>query len=321
MKSDHFRFEKVDRSFLRNFYTPRVGETRIGDLIQTACTADTKFCILGIEESIGPQKNGGLPGAENAFKSFLLRFLNMQANRHITADEVCLMGRISCHNGVAMDLPSLVEELDSFVLETLKKAHHEQATLIVIGGGHNNAYPIVRYFEEQTKKISVLNVDPHADCRALEGRHSGNPFSYAISENRIHSYSVIGLHKAYNNESILNFLDQHKCYYSFFDDHLLDMCTEFDRVITNFDPQGIAGIELDMDAIAFSPSSAFTPSGLRFEEARYFIAKCAKHLSPVYLHLPEAAPNNEQEERISGKMLAYLVHDFIIHHSSMRKIE
>lgn len=320
MSSAHFKFEEFDRTFLRKFYTPRNGETRIGDVVQTQCNANTKFCILGIEESIGPQKNGGLAGAEHAFRTFLHRFLNMQANRHIASDEICLIGRISFENDLNVDLNTpLVEELDLLVLETLKNKHSENATLIVIGGGHNNAYPILRYFDENNKKIAVINVDPHGDCRALEGRHSGNPFSYAISEKRIDSYSVLGLHKAYNNESILSFLDEHKCYYSFFEDHLLNMCAEFDHVISKLQTNKTVGIELDMDSIAYSPSSAFTPSGLRFEEARYFISKCAEILSPIYLHLPEAAPKNEQEERISGKMLAYLVHDFIVLHATSKK--
>jgi formiminoglutamase len=59
------------------------------------------------------------------------------------------------------------------------------------------------------------------------------------------------------------------------------------------------------------PSSAFTPSGFSVEQARYFIQSISSHTSCSYLHLPEAAPTNEGEEKITGKALAYLVWDFI----------
>jgi formiminoglutamase len=59
------------------------------------------------------------------------------------------------------------------------------------------------------------------------------------------------------------------------------------------------------------PSSAYTPSGFSVENARNYIRKLAHHKKCVYLHLPEGAPTNIQEEKIVGKTLAYLVWDFI----------
>ena len=54
---------------------------------------------------------------------------------------------------------------------------------IIVGGGHNNAYGIIKGSAlALNKKINVLNIDAHADFRPLEGRHSGNGFSYAFHE-------------------------------------------------------------------------------------------------------------------------------------------
>jgi formiminoglutamase len=151
----------------------------------------------------------------------------------------------------------------------------------------------------------------------MEGRHSGNPFSYEMNNGHLNSYSVMGLHKAYNNETILDFLDKNKCKYSFYDDLISgkgsfkDELADFVHQLKGNQPMGL---ELDMDAIAHSPSSAFSPSGFSSEEARYYVSTCSKELAPVYLHLPEAAPMNEQEEKISGKLLAYLTYDFMINH-------
>lgn len=76
-------------------------------------------------------------------------------------------------------------------------------------------------------------------------------------------------------------------------------------------PTTTYGIELDMDCIRFMPSSAFTPSGFSVEQARYFIHAIANLPNCGYLHLPEAAPMDDIEEKITGKTLAYLVWDFI----------
>ena len=80
---------------------------------------------------------------------------------------------------------------------------------IVIGGGHNNAYPIIKTISESfNQAIHVFNLDPHADCRALEGRHSGNSFSYAKEHGFIDQYTVFGLHKNYNSEFIYSYLEK-----------------------------------------------------------------------------------------------------------------
>jgi formiminoglutamase len=66
-----------------------------------------------------------------------------------------------------------------------------------------------------------------------------------------------------------------------------------------------------MDCIAGMPSSAFTPSGFTLEQARTYVRKMALLPNVCYLHLPEAAPVNASDAKITGKALAYLTWDFI----------
>ena len=51
------------------------------------------------------------------------------------------------------------------------------------------------------------------------------------------------------------------------------------------------GIEIDMDAIAYMPSSAFSPSGWSLDQIRTLLLKLG-HIKPqiAYLNLTEAAP-------------------------------
>ena len=54
---------------------------------------------------------------------------------------------------------------------------------IIIGGGHNNAYGNIKGLAlAKGKPVNAINFDAHSDFRIMEGRHSGNGFSYAFEE-------------------------------------------------------------------------------------------------------------------------------------------
>ena len=311
----NFQFYPAANDQLLNWTSIREGELKLGQTIQTTVTNETKFILLGIEESIGPQSNLGLAGAENGFLSFIKRFVNIQSNQFLSGHEICFIGTIrqksdftSIENGRIA-----IEELDALVSQTIIEHSNDSIIPIIIGGGHNNAYPIIKASHStKASKIDVINLDPHADCRALEGRHSGNPFSYALKNAFIEKYTVLGLHMGYNSTFILDFLNNKNCNFTFYDNYLtnrtqllMDLQTEISEMRHSI------GFELDLDAIAYMPSSAFSPSGWTIDEARAYIQTCAKAKNIAYLHLPEGAPNSMDEEKIVGKALSYLVYDFI----------
>jgi formiminoglutamase len=311
----NFQFRPSTQEQLLNWTSVRQGETKLGQKIQTEISKKTRFVLLGIEESIGPQTNFGLPGAENGFSSFIQRFVNLQSNDFLTGDEICLIGSIqqlkefsTIENGKIA-----LEELDDLVYKTLKNCIQNSIIPIVIGGGHNNAFPLIQAMHSiKNSKIDVINLDPHADCRALEGRHSGNPFSYAMKHKFLEKYAVLGLHMAYNSSFILDFLKYNNCTHTFFDLYLSDrtlVYKDLQREISTM--QNPIGFEIDLDAIAHMPSSAFSPSGWTIDETRVYIQTCAKTENIAYLHLPEGAPNSLNEEKVVGKTLSYLVYDFI----------
>jgi len=186
---------------------------------------------------------------------------------------------------------------------------------IIIGGGHNNAYPIIKtIYTVLQSKLNVVNLDPHADCRIEEGRHSGNPFSFAFSNGYIDEYTVLGLHKAYNSEYLLSYLDANKFQYTFFDDYIGNPALyrkDILEVAEELSGSTAIGIDLDLDAIQHMPTSAYSPSGISVEDARFY-ARIMGSLDNVrYFHLPEGAPKNTDEDKIIGKTLAYLVWEFI----------
>lgn len=312
----NFNFTAFAEAELQCLVYKRIGETRIGENISTEVNSTTRFVILGIEEDIGPQTNGGNPGAKNAFKAALSKFVNMQSNRFLSGSEICIIGTVTQSKPFESITKghSTIEELDELIFNILTPYFKQNLIPIVIGGGHNNAYPIIKsYYSSKSAKLDVINLDPHADCRPLEGRHSGNPFSYAKVNGYLNHYSVLGLHKAYNNSKTLSFLDQNNFFYQFFED-FIDSPSLFKESLAKVINQNSEeiGIELDLDAIKDMPSSAYTPSGFTIEDARSYIRTLAKsRRKTAYFHLPEGAPTNEKENLIIGKTISYLLHDFI----------
>ena len=314
--SPDFEFFPANTKTFKEGVSFRKQESKLGERFSEIDDPACKFALIGIEEDLGPQANFGLPGTANAWNAFLNFFGNIQSNEFLNGNELGIYGSIRQITPFKTidEAQSLIPGLDLLVEKHLTQIFNKGLIPIVIGGGHNNAYPIIKALSTHYgEAANIINLDPHADCRPTDVRHSGNPFSFALQEGLIKNYTVLGLHQNYNSQYILDFLRQNACTFSFFDDYILNpakFIVDLDKYIQSKAGQSI-GIELDMDSIANMPSSAISPSGLTLENARYYIQKLGTNLKCHYLHLPEAAPSNSIEEKLVGKSLTYLVSDFI----------
>jgi formiminoglutamase len=296
----------------------RNGETKLGERVALLSSwdelgsANAKFVLLGIPEDIGVRANAGIAGAASMWRSSLVAFLNIQSNRFLNGDEVLILGHFEINEPEDSSVKGLrdkVAEIDSLVYPIIEKIVAAGKIPIVIGGGHNNAYPMIKGTSLAHKSpIAVLNVDAHADLRELEGRHSGNGFSCALKENYLNNYFMYGLHQNYNNEAILNQIDTNpKLKAVFFDDILTG--ADFNSLVNEIG--SIAGLEIDLDCIQNVLSSAETPSGFAVNDIRKLILTSAKKFS--YLHLSEGATRmlDGRVSKLTSKLVAYLVSDFV----------
>jgi formiminoglutamase len=316
MKTANFEFISFTKENLLALTNVREGETKLGEVVQTGFSSAAKYVLIGVQEDIGPQANYGNAGAKNTFQVVLKRFLNMQSNRRLVGGNITCAGYVKqlTEFSTIEQGRKQVEELDDLLIEILTPIFRNNQIPILVGGGHNNAYPLIASFNKaHNKALEVVNCDPHADCRRLEGRHSGNPFSYAREHGFLSFYTILGLHGAYNSENMLNYLNEQGFYYSYFEEYMKmpsKMTADLQTIIIRSDDY--LGVELDMDSIKNMPSSAYTPSGIEVEHARLYLMKLASSKRKMaYLHLPEAAPVTEDEEKIVGKTIAYLIHDFV----------
>lgn len=295
-------------------------------------STNTKFVLIGIPEDIGIRANMGRGGAHTAWKPALDSFLNQQSNVFLNGNDCCVLGHVfvedlmerSNHFNLKtethiLELRKLVSELDNRVCMIISKVIKANKIPIIIGGGHNNTFPIIRACSEVlSKKINVINCDPHTDFRPQEGRHSGNGFSYAFYENYINKYAVFCMHEQYNTNDVLKIFTKHNShlYYSTYEDVFVREQKTFTDTLNQtigFVKEEACGIEIDLDAITNVPSSAKTSSGLSPVQARQYVYQSAKQLPTLYFHIAEGAPilSHIKADNKTGKLIAYLISDFI----------
>lgn len=324
--------------YIRSLTRSRENETKIGERVKwiTNYPDDLKNCsakyvLLGLPEDIGVRANFGRGGADTAWKPALENILNLQSNAFFGGDDLLVLGHIDfddllneaaslVDSTATIELRNLVETIDNRVFEVVKDIISLGKIPLVIGGGHNNAYPLIKAaaVNSEEQYVNVVNCDPHTDFRPLEGRHSGNGFSYAYHHHLLNNYAVLGMHESYNTDGVIRFFDQHpdRLLYRTFEDVFIAENYSFEEAMNScfeFCSGNKCGVELDLDAITNVPSSAKTSSGLSPVQARRFVYQAGKKLDIAYLHIAEGAPvlAHIKADNKTGKLIAYLVADFI----------
>lgn len=332
-------FTLADLAKATNF---RSGEVKFGekmtvvppdqDVVAFLKECPQQFVLFGIPEDIGVRANYGRPGAATAWQSAIGSIANIQHNRFCKGSQLLVLGQLDVAEEMqaiqALDfnitadrkkMSELVVKIDKEVAHIITQIVLAGKIPIVIGGGHNNAYGNIKGTAlAKGKPINAVNFDAHSDFRILEGRHSGNGFSYAFSEGFLQRYFIFGLHESYTSKSVLKELKdlENRVHFNTYDEVNIRREKNFEnelQVAHDFIKDGCYGIEIDLDAIPNIPSSAMTLSGFSVEELRRFIYYFGKHKNAVYLHICEGAPSlgNEKNSHLVGKLIGYLITDFL----------
>lgn len=323
-------------------------ETKLGERLQVISNPENfeqslqeskaKFVLFGIPEDIGVKANYGLGGTGTAWDAFLSSFVNIQSNDFLEGSDILLLGRFDF-----TEIESLIEtnahnfdervdayrhavnQVDEAVEPLIKLITQYNKIPIAIGGGHNNAYPLIKGAAKGLYKagqiplasINCINLDAHADFRPLEGRHSGNAFSYAEEDGFLQKYCVIGIHENYLTQNIwMDVVNNPFIDFITYEDIFIHEKRNFLESIahaTTFTEDTYTGIELDLDCIENTLSSAATPSGVDPLHARQFISYAAADSKTAYLHICEGDSLLADGRRNAtiGKLIAYLVSDFL----------
>ncbi|MGZ5220171.1 MAG: formimidoylglutamase [Chitinophagaceae bacterium] len=297
-----------------------------------------KYVLFGVPEDIGTRANQGVGGTDTAWLSFLQFFLNIQSNDFLSGDDIVLAGHFDFGDIqylIDRTAQSEDEKLEAYrhavttidnEVEKMAKVITEQKKIpIVIGGGHNNAYALIKGTAKGWHKadkiplaqINCINLDAHSDYRPLEGRHSGNPFRYAEEDGYLHKYCVIGLHENYLPQNIwMDIVNNPFIDCITYEDIFLHGKRTFMQAVahaTGFTEDTLTGIEVDLDAVQNTLSSAITPVGISPVHARQYVSFAAADAKPAYLHICEGATrlSDGRTDGTTGKLISYLVSDFV----------
>ncbi len=332
-------FRQSDLAKVTNF---RSGEIKFGEKMLTVPkgidpetfmkSCDAPYVLFGIPEDIGVRANYGRPGTASAWESSIKSIVNIQHNRFCKGNRILVLGSLDVKQEmeevVGLDfnliddrakLSSLVERIDKEVAHIIFTIVKSGKTPIIIGGGHNNAYGNIKGTAlANGKPINAINFDAHSDFRILEGRHSGNGFSYAFEEGFLKKYFIFGLHESYTSKSVLDVIKKldDRVRYNTYDEVNIRKEKDFDEELVGalaFIKTDKFGIEIDLDALPNIASSAMTMSGYSVEETRLFVNYFAKHPNAAYIHICEGAPDlgEEKNNHLIGKLIGYLVTDFV----------
>ena len=342
----HFKtYHKTDILSLTHI---RKFETKLGEMVASdqrqrkaeELIAETKaqYVIFGIPEDVGVRANLGKGGSDSAWFSFLDAFLNIQSNDFLSGENILVAGHFDFNEeqklinvNAATEEEKitayrfLVSKIDEEVEELVKIITQHNKIPVIIGGGHNNAYPAIKGAAKGLHKadlvplaqINCINLDAHTDYRPKEGRHSGNPFRYADEDGYLNKYCVIGIHENYLQQNVwIDVVNNPFMDCITFEDIFIHEKRNFIQAVshaTGFTEDNYTGIELDLDSIQNTLSSASTPSGITPLHARQYLNYVGMDAKVAYLHICEGATKLATGETNSstGKLISYLVSDFI----------
>lgn len=336
------KYDVLHNTTIRRFET-KLGERIIGkepdktieELLQNK---NISYVIFGVPEDIGVKANLGMGGTNTVWQDFVPNFLNIQSNDWIDGNSIALLGHFDFS-----ELQLLIEQNATNYHEKLEAFRHAVNTIdteveqlvglitkhnkmpIIIGGGHNNAYGCIKGAAKgwhkagiiAQPKINCINFDAHADFRPMEGRHSGNAFRYAMHDGYLDKYYLLGLHENYIQQNVwrdllaIDAID----FTTYEDIFLYEKRTLIQATAkaTDFTNNSLVGIEVDVDSIRNTLSSAMSPIGFSTNEARQLIHYTTLGCKPAYMHICEGASSlqNGLSNHLIGKLISYLVSDFI----------
>ncbi len=303
-----------------------------GNTIEFLKKCEAQYVLFGIPEDVGVRANFGRPGTASAWKSAISSIANIQHNRFCKGSQIIILGTLDVSEEMEeakdldfhltsdrLKLSALVEKIDKDVVHIITSIIKCGKTPIIIGGGHNNAYGNIKGTALALgKPINAINFDAHSDYRILEGRHSGNGFSYAYEEGFLKKYFIFGLHENYTSKNVLDILKkiEERVNYNTYDEIKVRQEKNFQHEMQyalDFIKNDAYGIEIDLDSLPNIATSAMTMSGFSVEELRQFISFFGKNPNATYLHICEGAPElgEEKNNHLIGKLIGYLITDFI----------
>ena len=277
--------------------------------------------ILGVPQDLGVQRNGGRTGAADApraIREHLARLTVSSGPDELPPERMILdAGDVKCE-GCSLEQ---IQERQFEVVSTLLSIAE---TVIVLGGGHDIAYPNGRALAAVSGSIGIVNVDAHLDVRPMiehDGQHlshSGSPFRQLLenadvgipdgcfTEFGIQPFVAAAHHVRYVQDSghhVMMLEDVRSAGIDTAFGHALRSAAAAESIYCSFD--------LDAVASAYAPGvSAPATDGFTAGDVMKLVRLAAAHPSCRLLDIVEANPRYDADARtmrLAAHMMAHAV--------------
>ena len=215
------------------------------------------------------------------------------------------------------DLEASHQVITELTYQLLQSAHFP----VWLGGGHDLAFAhgsaVLKYSQEQGKKLGIINLDAHFDLRPLvEGKgHSGSPFFQLASNhpNEFH-YLALGIQRAANPKSLFETAAQLQADFVEIEQFNLANWAAVSQQVQSFlDRVDAIYLTVDLDGFssAFAPGvSAPSPMGFDPEVAFKVFDLVAKSKKLISLDVVELNPAYHQDlatARLAARCVEYIL--------------
>jgi agmatinase len=208
--------------------------------------------------------------------------------------------------------PPVIEKSSEAMLKTLyqrtKTLLDHEKFVVTVGGEHSLSYAPIKAHAEKYQKITVLQLDAHAD---LQNAYEGNPFSHASIMARLQEHEgvekivSVGI-RSMSSQELLK-LDRQN---TFFSHQIFENPLWIDQALEKL--TGFIYITFDLDVFDSSlmPSTGTPePGGLQWNETLQFLKRVFKEKSVVGFDVVELCPNsaNKAPDYLAAKLIYKLL--------------
>lgn len=298
---------------------PRIGHFLV-DARSVPSTAKTVVVLIGVPQDIGVARNNGRPGAAeapSAIRASLKKLATSQIQDVVEQGLLSIvdMGDISTEG-------KTLEQIHDVQHDVVKRVVTRGHIPVVLGGGHDCAWPTIRAMESSGKEYGVVNIDAHADVRPLQDEtraHSGSPFRQMLSQESSHllpgGFVEFGLQGASVSAAHLEYVRDAGMHVVMLDEiRRENIAFIWDRMYAHAALSQRTYVSLDMDAFAsaYAPGvSAPAADGFTPHEIASCLRSAAASGSLAAFDVVEVNPHFDVDGR-TAKLAATMINEVLI---------
>ena len=243
-----------------------------------------------------------MKGADKGPEAILEASVNLEFYDVETSSEAHLSGIFTVNPIIQKETPELlVEDVYYRVLSLLD----DKKFPVVIGGNHTVSIGSIKAFSECYEKLTVLQLDAHADLRQ---EYEGSKFNHACAMARAREFAPIvqvGIRSMSAEE--IPYVDKNRIFFS----HMLYYNKKlYEKAIDKLSDNVYITIDLDVFDPSIMPSTGTPePGGPSYMELLHFLRDVINKKNVVGFDVVELCPNasNKSPDFIAAKIIYQLL--------------